>query len=104
MKKISNLLKFFGSNPFTKILDVLIDNIGEEFSKKQIQDLAEISKGAFFNHWPKLEELGLVKITKTIGRTSLYTLNKSSPMVRDILKFEMCMIEETSPKKALAVS
>lgn len=100
----SNLLKFFGSNPFTKILDVLIDNIGEEFSKTQIQELAEISKGAFFIHWPKLEELGLVKITKTFGRTNLYTLNKSSLMVKDILKFEMRMIEETSPKKVLAIS
>ena len=100
----SNLIKFFGDTPFIRILDILIDNIGESYSKKELQELAEISKGAFFNHWHKIEELNIIKITKTIGRTNLYTLNKSNPFVKDILKFEMRMIEETSPKKILAVA
>jgi len=100
----SNLIKFFGNNPFTQILDALLDNIGESYSKKELQELAEISKGAFFNHWPKVEELGLVKVTRTIGRTKLYTLNKSNPFVKDILKFEMRMIEETIPNKAIATA
>ena len=100
----SNLIKFFGNTPFLRIVDALIDGLGESYSKKEIQELAEISKGAFFKHWPKLEELGLVKITKTIGRTNLYTLNKNNLLVKDLLKFEMRMIEETSPKKAKAVA
>lgn len=100
----SNLIRFFGDNPFNRILDAMVDNIGGEYSKKEIQELLGLSKGAFFNHWPKIEELNLVKITKSIGRTNLYTLNKSSPFVKDLLKFEMRMIEETSPKKALATA
>ncbi|HLC79882.1 MAG TPA: hypothetical protein VJG83_05690 [archaeon] len=94
----SNLTRFFGDNPFIRILDALIDNIGEDFSKKELQEISGVSKGAFFTHWPKLEELGLVKITKTIGRTKLYMLNRNSRLVKDILKFEMRMIEETAPK------
>lgn len=97
----SNLLKFFGFNSFTRVLDVLIENIGEDYSKKEIQDLAGISKGAFFKHWPKLEELQLVKVTRTLGKTKLFTLNKNSRFVKDILKFEIRMIEETTPKKAI---
>ena len=100
----SDLIKFFGNNPFNKILDALTDNIGEQYSKKEIQELAEISKGAFFTHWPKIEELGLVKVTKTMGRTKLYTLDTNDKFVKDILKFEMRMIEETSPKKILATA
>ncbi len=100
----SNLIKFFGDNPFNRILDVLIDNIGEAYTKKEIQELAGISKAAFFNHWPKVEELNLVKVTREIGRTKLFTLNKTNKLVKDILKFEMRMIEETEPKKALAVA
>ncbi len=98
----SNLIKFFGNNPFTRILDALIDNIGEDYSKKEIQELAGISKGAFFAHWPKLEELGLVMVTRAIGKNKLFTLNKRNTFVKDLLKFEMRMIEETSPKKAVA--
>lgn len=102
--KESNLISFFGENPFTRILDALIDNIGESYTKKEIQELAGISKGAFFSHWPKLEQLQLVKVTREIGKTKLFTLNKNSRFVKDILKFEMRMIEETEPKKALAVA
>ena len=100
----STLALFFGGKLFISILDVLIDNIWESYSKKELQNISGLSKGAFFIHWPKLEELGLVKVTKTLGRTNLYTLNKNSQLVKDILKFEMRMIEETEPKKALAVA
>ena len=81
-----------------------MDNIGGEYSKKEMHELSGLSKGAFFTHWPKLEELNLVKVTKSIGRTNLYTLNKNNHFVKDILKFEMRMIEETAPKKALATA
>ncbi len=100
----SNLIRFFGGNPFNRILDVLMDNIGEAYTKKEIQELAGISKAAFFNHWPKVEELNLVKVTREIGRTKLFTLNKTNKLVKDMLRFEMRMIEETEPKKALAVA
>ena len=98
----SNLIKFFGNNPFNRIVDALIDNIGEDYTKKELQELAGISKAAFFQHWPKLEELNLVKVTREIGKTKLFTLNKNSKLVKDMLKFEMRMIEETVPKKAVA--
>ena len=83
---------------------MLVDNLGAEYSKKEIQDLSGLSKGAFFTHWPKIEELNLVKVTKSIGRTNLYTLNKNNQFVKDILKFEMRMIEETTPQKEKALA
>ena len=101
---VSNLIKFFGDNSFIRIIDALIDNINEDFTKKELQELSGLSKGAFFTHWPKVEELGLVKITKKIGRTKLYTLNTGSTLVKDLLRFEMRMIEEISLKKILATA
>jgi len=100
----SNLIKFFGDTPFLRIVDALIDGLDDSFTKKEIQELAEISKATFFKHWPKIEELNLVKVTKTIGRTKLYTLNTKNQFVKDLLKFEMRMIEETSLKKELVVA
>lgn len=95
----SNLIRFFGDNPFNRILDALVDNMGEAYSKTELMELSGLSKGAFFQYWPKIEDLGLVKITMEVGRTKLYTLERKSSFVRDILKFEMRMIEETAPKK-----
>ncbi|MFH1895377.1 MAG: hypothetical protein ABIJ74_02210 [archaeon] len=98
------MVRFFGDNPFIKILDALIDNIGEDYSKKELQELAEISKASFFNHWHKAEELGLVKVTRVYGKTKLFKLNTKSKLVNDLLKFESRMIEETAPKEKIAVT
>ena len=104
MEEETNLIRFFGNNPFVRMLDTFIDNIGEEYSKKEVQELAGISKGALFKHWEKLEELDLVRVTKTFGNTKLFTLNKQSPLVKDILRFEARMIEETTLKTVKAVA
>lgn len=104
MENETNLLRFFGDNPFTRMLDVFIDNIGSAYSKKEVQELAGISKGALFNHWQKLEELNLVQVTRAFGNTKLFTLNRKSPLVKELLKLEARMIEETSPKKEKAAT
>ena len=100
----TNLVRFFGDNPFVRMLDAFIDNLGGEYSKKEVQELAGISKGALFKHWGKLEELKVVKVTKTFGNTKLFTLNRQSPLVKDVLRFEARMIEETMPKTAKAIA
>ncbi len=96
----TNLVNFFGGNTFVRILDVFIDNIGESLSKKQVQDLAGISRASLFNYWGKLEELNLIKETEHFINTRFYTLNRKSPLVKDLLRLEARMIEETLPKKA----
>jgi predicted AAA+ superfamily ATPase len=100
----SNIVRFFGNSPFIKMLDVFIDNLGEEYTKKEIQELAGISKGALFKHWNKLEELNVIKVTKRFGRTKLYTLDKKNPFAKDFLNLEARMIEETAPKKVKAIA
>jgi len=94
----TNLVKFFGGTPFIRIVDALIDNIGEDYSKKELQELAGISKASFFTHWHKVEELGLVKVTRSFGKAKLHTLNEKSPLVKDMMKFEVRMISKTAPK------
>ena len=69
-----------------------------------MQELTGISKGALFKHWGKLEELDLVRVTKAFGNTKLFTLNKQNPLVKDVLRFEARMIEETTPKMAKAIA
>ena len=92
MQSESNLILFFGNNPFTRMLDSFIDNIGSDYSKKEIQELAGISKGALFKHWHKLEKFSLVKVTRVFGNTKLYTLNKDSQTVKDLMKLEMNLL------------
>lgn len=94
----SNLVEFFGNHPFVRILDAFMDNIGEDYSKKEVQELAGISKGALFQHWGKLEKFNLIKVTRSFGNTKLYTLDMQNKTIKELLRLEMCLIEETSPK------
>ncbi|MFH1545333.1 MAG: winged helix-turn-helix domain-containing protein [archaeon] len=99
MEKYESNLIFFGYNPFIRMLDAFIDNTGSDYPKKEIQELAGISKGALFKHWNKLEKMNLVKKTRSFGNTTLYTLNTGNDTVKILLKLEMHLIEETAPKE-----
>jgi len=93
----SNIVLLFGDNPIIRIIDALVDNIGNDYSKKDIQEISGISKSTLFKHWDAIEHMGLVTPTRSFGRTRLYTLNKNNKIVKDILKLEMDMIEKTTP-------
>jgi len=96
-KTASNLVNFFGRSPAIAIIDALVDNLGSDYSKKEIQELAGISKGALFKYWKETELLGIVRPTRKYGKTTLYTLNTDSQIVKDILKWETDMIELKMP-------
>lgn len=93
----TNFVRLFGDSPLLRILDALLDNVGSDYSKKEVQELAGISKGALFQNWHRVEEIGLVKVTRKFGKTKLYTLNTGNRAVKDLLRLEMDLIEATSP-------
>ena len=101
MEKIeSSLVKFLGGNPVIAIIDALVDNIGSDYSKKEIQELAGVSKGALFKYWKEIESLKIVRQTRKYGKATLFTLNTDSQIVKDIIKWEMDMIELKMPTKS----
>jgi len=80
--------------PLFKILDFLVDNKGMDFTKKDIAEGAEISKTSLFNYWQELEKYKIVKVTRTFGKTKLYTLNTESPITKKILELESTLIRQ----------
>lgn len=94
MKDKSLLLSLVGEMPLFKIIDFLIDNKGVDFSKKNIAEGAGIARASLFNYWPKLERRRLVKVTRSFGKTKLYTLNTTNPLVQKILDLEASLIRQ----------
>lgn len=88
----SLLIKFLGENPIFKIVDFLIENKGTDLSKKDIIEGAGISKATLFNYWERIEEQGIVIITRKFGKTKLYTLDSKSPIVKKLLELESLFI------------
>jgi DNA-binding transcriptional ArsR family regulator len=102
MEEKSLLLEYLGDSPLLKIVDFLMDNRLFEYSKKEIIEGAGIGKATFYKYWGRLEETGIVKVTREFGKTKLFALNEESPVVRRLTELELELIEETSPKKAVA--
>ncbi len=98
MEEKSLLLNLTGEMPLFKIIDFLLDNKGMDFSKSDISKGAEISRASLFNYWNEIEKHGIVKVTRSFGKTKLYTLNVKNPVTQKIIELEKTLIAEAMNK------
>ena len=98
MEEKSLLLNLTGEMPLFKIIDFLLDSKGMDFSKSDISKGAGISRASLFNYWDELERHGIVKVTRSFGKTRLYTLNVKNPVTQKIIELEKTLIMEAMNK------
>ena len=98
MEENSLLLNLTGDMPLFKIIDFLLENKGMDFSKSDISKGAEISRASLFNYWNEVEKHGIVKATRSFGKTKLYTLNVKNPVTQKIIELEKALISEAMNK------
>jgi len=98
MTEKSLLLNLTGDMPLFKIIDFLLENKGMDFSKTDIAKGAELSRASLFNYWQALEKHGIVKVTRSFGKTKLYTLNAKNPVTQRIIELEKTLISEALDK------
>ena len=92
------MLNLTGEMPLFKIIDFLLENKGMDFSKLDISKGAEISRASLFNYWNEIEKHGIVKVTRSFGKTKLYTLNAKNPVMQKIIELEKTLIAEAMNK------
>lgn len=95
---VSVLVEFLGDHPLVRIVDFLLENRLFDYSKKQIAEGAGIGKVTLFKYWDKIEAMGLVKVSRKFGKTSLYKLNAQNKVVRQIMGLELVLMEAAAPE------
>jgi len=90
----SLLIQFLGESPTVRIIDFLIENKGMDYSKKDIIEGSVVSRASLFKNWNRLARFGIVKITRSFGKTKLYTLNTESETVQKLLQLEANLIKQ----------
>ena len=88
----SLLIQRLGNSPNLKVIDFLIDNIGLDYSKKEIAKGSGISIMTLNRIWSGIEPI-LAK-TRKFGKAQLYTLNKDNSSVKEIRHLEKVLIKE----------
>lgn len=91
MEDQSLLVKVLGSSPKMKILDYLLDFPTNDFTKKEIIETLGMSKQTFYKYFDDLEEVGIVKVNRTIGKAKLYKVNRENSIVEDLVNMEKKM-------------
>ncbi|MFQ6063777.1 MAG: winged helix-turn-helix domain-containing protein [Methanosarcinales archaeon] len=94
MKEESLLIKALGNSPKIRIIDFFLDNKIFDFSKKEIIEGVGMSKTTFYKYFNELEELEMVKVSRTFGRTKLYELNKKNPIVKKLMEIDQKLMLE----------
>ena len=92
----SLFLEFFGDKPKFRIIDFMLENNLQDFTKTEIARGAGLSWASLFAHWGDMEKKRIVRVTRTVGRAKLYRLNEKSPLVLLLRNIEMTLIKEAA--------
>lgn len=93
MKKISGFKIVFNDSVPARMMDAFLDNWGLDLTKTDIAEMASVSRDSVYRILPIWERLGIVKETRKIGATTLYTLNKDNEAVKALKTFDWKLTE-----------
>jgi DNA-binding transcriptional ArsR family regulator len=94
----SILIKTLGDSPKLRVVDFFLDNPLFDFTKKEVIEALGMSKRTFYKYFPELEEYGIVKVSRKIGKAKLYRINVEHPLVKMLRDYETKMSKEMAEK------
>jgi len=80
----SLLLKVFGYSPKLRIVDLFLTNPYFDFDKEELARELGMSKQTVYKNFKDLEELGVVKVSRKIGRATMYRIDRNYPLIKTL--------------------
>lgn len=93
------LLKYIGDSPTLRIIDFFFDNQLSDYSKNEIAKNLAMSRATFFKYWKELEHSGALIMTRKIGRATLYKLDRTNDIVKQLIKLDMTISRKAMEKQ-----
>jgi DNA-binding transcriptional ArsR family regulator len=84
----SILLKLMGRTPELRLIDFFMDNPLNDYSRTEIREALSMTKRTLSEKLPTLEALGLVRVTRKIGKAKLYQIDRENPTVKILAEIE----------------
>ncbi len=94
------MLKYLGSGPILRIIDFFLDNPLSDYSKNEIVQNLAMSRVTFFKYWTVLEKSGAVKVTRHVGRATMYRLDRDNEVVKQLIKLDMALARKSMENAA----
>ncbi|MBI2546201.1 helix-turn-helix transcriptional regulator [Candidatus Woesearchaeota archaeon] len=80
-------LQIFGESPVLRVLDFLVVNEDFDYSMTDIASLSGVGYSTLKLFWSRLEDTGIVKQTRIVGKAKMYRLNFDNPVVKKFRDF-----------------
>jgi len=84
----SIFVEYFGSSPYVKVLDFLIEGQMFDYGMTEVARGAGVGWSAFTAIWKRLLDKNIITPTREIGNAKLFKLNKKNPFVEKLIKFD----------------
>jgi hypothetical protein len=97
------LLRYLGSSPVLRITDFFLDNPLSDYSKNEVVKNIQMGRATFFKYWKELEKSGALKMTRRIGRATMYQLDRENRVVKHLIKLDMAISRNAMEKAVEAV-
>lgn len=78
----SLLIKAFGYSPKLRMIDIFLTNPYFDFSREELAKELGMSKQTVYKNFKDLEELGIVNVSRRVGRAVMYRINREHPLVK----------------------
>jgi hypothetical protein len=82
------LTEFFGNYPRIRVIDLLLSHPYTEYTKKDISECSGVARGTLYEFFDELNRYKLIKTTRKIGNTQLYSIDVDSPAVKALNAFQ----------------
>jgi predicted transcriptional regulator len=92
------LLKYLGASPILRIIDFFLDNPLSDYSKNEIIKNLGMGRVTFFKYWKELEKSGAVKVTRNVGRATMYQLDRENEIVKQLIQLDMALARKSMEK------
>lgn len=93
------LLKYLGASPTLRIIDFFLDNPLSDYSKNEIVRNLEMGRVTFFKYWKELEKSGAVRVTRQVGRATMYQLDRTNDVVKQLIKLDLALARKTMERE-----
>ena len=106
----SLLLKAFGYSPKLRMIDMFLTSPHFDFSKEELAKELGMSKQTVYRNFKDLEELGVVKVSRRVGRAVMYRISREHPLVKRLdeivndISLQIAEREADKLKKAVSVA
>lgn len=92
------MLTYLGASPTLRIIDFFLDNPLSDYSKNEIVKNLGMGRVTFFKYWQELEKSGAVKVTRNVGRATMYQLDKKNEVVKQLIRLDMSLARKSMEK------